>query len=107
MPKPKIQVFAIIRIDSEPPPGLPAGGPGVDPSTLVNRSIAEVTVTSILPTTEAALEEVERLNRLNSTKGARYYWMATRYYPEGKAHAEREEESSSMPTSQPHGGWNP
>ena len=84
MPKPKIQVFAIVRIDSEPPPGSPASGPGVDPSTLVNRSIAEVTVTSILPTAEAALEEVDRLNRLNGAKGARYYWMATRYYPEGK-----------------------
>lgn len=85
MPKPKIQVFAIIRIDSEPPPGLPASGPGVDPSSLANRSIAEVTVTSVVPSAEAAIEEVDRLNRLNSAKGARYYWTTTRYYPEGKA----------------------
>lgn len=85
MPKPKIQVFAVIRIDSEPSPGLPASGPGVDPSSLADRSIAEVTVTSVVPSAEAAIEEVDRLNRLNSAKGARYYWMATRYYPEGKA----------------------
>lgn len=91
MPKPKIQVFAIVRVDSDPSPGLPASGPGVDPSTLVNRSIAEVTVTSVLPSAEAAINEVERLNRLNGAKGARYYWMATRYYPEGKAHDDREE----------------
>ena len=86
MPRPKIQVFAIIRIDSEPPPGLSANGPGVDPTTLVNRSIAEVVVTSVVPSAEAAIAEVERLNRLNGAKGARYYWMATRYYPEGKSH---------------------
>lgn len=91
MPKPKIQVFAIVRIDSEPSPGIPTGGPGVDPSTLVNRSIAEVTVTSVLPSAEAAIDEVDRLNRLNAAKGARYYWMATRYYPEGKARDNREE----------------
>ena len=84
MPKPKIQVFAIIRIDSDPPPGLSASGSGVDPTSLANRSIAEVTVTSVVPSAEAAIEEVDRLNRLNGAKGARYYWVATRYYPEGK-----------------------
>ncbi len=91
MPKPKVQVFAIVRIDSEPAPGLSASGPGVDPTALVNRSIAEVAVTSVVPSAEAAIAEVERLNRLNGAKGARYYWMATRYYPEGKARDDREE----------------
>ena len=92
MPNSKIQVFAIVRIDSDPSPGVPAAsGPGVDPSTLANRSIAEVTVTSVLPSAEAATNEVDRLNRLNGTKGARYYCMATRYYPEGKTRDDREE----------------
>jgi hypothetical protein len=88
MPKHKLQVFAIIRIDAEPPPGSPPSGPGIDLAALQNRSIRELAVTSIVPSSEEAIREVDRLNRLNDSKGARYYWMATRYFPEGKSRGE-------------------
>ncbi len=60
------QVFAVIRVD--------------------NYQFIEdaITVKEILPTMEEATEEVERLNGLNEEKGARYFWQATRYFPEGR-----------------------
>lgn len=62
----RIQVYAVVRID--------------------DGRLAEdnITVKEILPTMQEAFEEVERLNGLNSAKGARYFWQATRYFPEGK-----------------------
>ena len=64
--KKRIQVFAIIRVDNY-------------------QSIEDaITVKEILPTIEEASEEVERLNKLNDAKGARYFWQATRYFPEGR-----------------------
>ena len=62
----KIQVFAVIRIDRD---------------RLVEDAI---TIKEVLPTQEQAAEEVERLNELNESRGARYFWQATRYFPGGR-----------------------
>jgi hypothetical protein len=43
-----------------------------------------ITIKEILPTMEEAVQEAERLNMLNSDNGARYFWQATRYFPEGR-----------------------
>jgi hypothetical protein len=43
-----------------------------------------VTVKEILPGMVEAEIEVERLNKLNASKDARYFWQATTYYPEGR-----------------------
>lgn len=62
----KIQVYAVIRVDA-------------------SQSIEDaITIKEILPTIEQAVQEVERLNKLNSVKGTRYFWQATRYFPEGR-----------------------
>jgi len=63
----KVQVYAVIRVDS-------------------NRSLVEdaIAVKEILPTVEDAEHEVERLTKLNQDKGARYFWQATRYFPAGR-----------------------
>ncbi len=65
--KQKIQVFAVIRIDRD------------------QWTDDAITITEIVPTIDQAVKEVERLNRLNKSKGARYFWQATRYFPEGRA----------------------
>jgi SAM-dependent methyltransferase len=62
----KVQVYAVVRIDD-------------------SQAIEDaITVKEILPTIEQAMREVERLNKLNSDKGARYFWQATRYFPDGR-----------------------
>jgi hypothetical protein len=43
-----------------------------------------VTVKEILPEAKEAEMEVERLNKLNATKRARYFFQATRYFPNGR-----------------------
>jgi hypothetical protein len=63
----KLQVFAVIRVDAD----------------LASPQDA-ITVTEILREEEEARAEVERLNRLNSAKGSRYFWQATRYFPNGR-----------------------
>jgi hypothetical protein len=63
----KMQVFAVLREDT-------------DIEAIEDR----VTVKEILRRQEDAEAEVARLNRLNSGKGARYYWQATRYFPKGR-----------------------
>ena len=81
---PRIQVYAIVRIDSSSrlPPG--ASGPGIAVERLRGATILDVTVQAVLPTQDKAVTEVERLNALNSDKDASYFWMTTRYYPEGR-----------------------
>ncbi len=60
------QVFAVIRIDRD------------------RLTEDALTIKEILPTAEQAREEVERLNALNKRRGARYFWQATRYFPNGR-----------------------
>ena len=67
--KPKLQVYAVVRIDSDVP--------GDD----------AIAVPEVLPTLDQADAEVARLNGLNGGKGTRYFWLATRFYPEGRAKA--------------------
>jgi hypothetical protein len=66
MRTPRQQVYAIVRLDE-----------------VISLPDA-VSVTQILPTLEEAEQEVARLTRLNSGKGATYLWQATRFYPEGR-----------------------
>jgi hypothetical protein len=63
----KVQVFAVMRLDLE-----------------VDSLEDAVTVKEILPGKNEAATEVERLNRLNGTKGARYFFLETRYFPNGR-----------------------
>ena len=63
MPITKEQVFAVIRIDGD-----------------IGHSEDSITVVRIVAELEQAIKEVERLNKLNAAKGARYSWQATRYY---------------------------
>jgi hypothetical protein len=62
----KIQVYAVVRIDGDYP--------------VANA----VTVKEILPTMEEASLEVQRLNKLNEEKGAKYFAQTTRYFPSGR-----------------------
>lgn len=62
----KVAVYAVVRID-----GSQSGEDAI-------------TIKEVLPTMEQAIEEVERLNKLNDSKGARYFWQATRYFPNGR-----------------------
>lgn len=62
----KVQVYAVVRIDD------------------YLEGEAEITVKEILPTMEKAIKEVDRLNQLNSSKGAHYFWQTTRYFPDGR-----------------------
>jgi hypothetical protein len=63
----KVQVFAVLRVDEF--------ATGDD----------ALAVTEILPTQPEAEAEVARLNDLNRTKRCHYFWLATRFYPEGRA----------------------
>lgn len=71
----RIQVFAIVRLDGHL-------GVGED----------AVTVKEVLPTLEDAEAEVTRLNELNKDKGAKYFWRATRFFPEGRKGSTRKPE---------------
>lgn len=64
----KIPVYAILRYDNDS-----------------NDLRIAVTVVSILPNMDMAESEVMRLNKLNSNKNYQYYWVATRYYPDGRS----------------------
>ena len=70
----KHQVFAVLRVDDFHGPEAPIE--------------TKVTVKQVVSSQKIAEREVERLTRLNSDKGCRYFWQATRF-------AELPEESSS------------
>ena len=76
--RPRRQVFAVVRIDAE---WLKAGPPG----DRAGQGLGGVTVQAVLPTSDDARAEAKRLNDLNGANGATYYWLATRYYPEGRS----------------------
>jgi len=62
----KIPVFAVVRVDEDLSPDN------------------AITIKEILPTAEEAIQEVERLNKLQSGKKCHYFWQYTRYYPNGR-----------------------
>jgi hypothetical protein len=79
--------YAVIRIDLGPVEHpshvqeyqrdgevLPAAGP------------CNVRVKEIVTTQDVAQREVIRLNRLNSSKGCRYYWQTTHIFLDGTSH---------------------
>jgi hypothetical protein len=76
--KPRRQVFAVLRVERE---FLRADTPG----EWAGEGLDGVVVQSVLPTPEDAQAEARRLNELNGEKGCAYYWLATRYYPEGRS----------------------
>ena len=79
-----VQGYAVIRIDDGPldhPSSVhevmlegvlvPAPGP------------SNVKVKEVVATAEEARREVMRLNALQAGKGCRYFWQATRVFPDG------------------------
>jgi hypothetical protein len=81
---PRVQVFAVVRVDTERTPPPSERGAGVPFEWLRRAELAGISVHAVLPTLEEAASETDRLNELNRDKGATYFWMATRYYPEGR-----------------------
>jgi hypothetical protein len=70
----RVEAYAVVRVDN-------FDGPRTRPEN-------DFTVKEILPTLDAAKEEVDRLNKLNRDKGCRYFWQATRlvgFFPQAKA----------------------
>lgn len=43
-----------------------------------------ISIVAVVPTRDEAEAEVERLTAVNADKGSRYFWVPTRYYPEGR-----------------------
>ncbi len=90
--KRKRRVYAVVRVDRE---FLNAEAPGTGPSDGLNG----ITVTQVLPTAEEAASEVRRLNALGAERrhvpqAHAYYWMATRYFPDGRAGTSQEDDPS-------------
>lgn len=88
--KRKRRVYAVVRVDHDV---LNADAPGTGPSD----GLRGITVTQVLPSAEEAASEVRRLNALGAERrhvpGAHaYYWMATRYFPDGRAGASDEDD---------------
>lgn len=69
----KIQLVAVVRVDLDMHHKLPDTPPA-----------NWITVKEVLPTWDAAEEEVLRLNALNADKGAIYFASIARYYPHGR-----------------------
>jgi hypothetical protein len=63
----KVQVFAVIRVDD---------------FTSGDNALA---VPEIVPTQAEAEAEVARLSELNRDKECHYFWLATRFYPDGRS----------------------
>ena len=84
MKQPCVQVYAIVRVDADSALQPGSDGPGIGAERLRGVELRGITVTSVVPTLEEAAAEVDRLNALNADKGATYFWMATRYYPDGR-----------------------
>lgn len=64
--KRKVQVYGVVRVDDYLE--------GED----------AITVMEVLPTPGEAKAEVERLNLLNADKHCHYFYLATRFYPDGR-----------------------
>lgn len=75
--KPKRPVYPVLRVQPE---GIEFDRDDVLPDGLLGIDIPQV-----LPTYEEAQAEAARLNELNGHKGYRYYALASRFYPEGRA----------------------
>jgi len=53
-----------------------------------------IRIKEILPTLEEAVEEVERLNKLNAGTRSHYFWRLGRYFPQGRT--KESDKSSSV-----------
>jgi len=67
MTKGQVQVYAVVRLDSNAHPGP-----------------LSVTVKEVLSEEEQAAREVERLNRIKASDRVQYFWQATRFFPSGR-----------------------
>ena len=74
----KISLYVVIRVDEYE---------SVSGDELIR-------IKEILPTLEQAVEEVERLNKLQEGKRCHYFWRRGRYFPQGRAKEELDESSS-------------
>jgi hypothetical protein len=68
-------LFAVVRLDR------PYDG---DPDRLFDNPSSYVVVKEVLPTSDEAEREAERLNALNADKGAVYFATPTRFFPNGR-----------------------
>ena len=75
MKKPSTPAYAVIRLDHQLRNLSSSGGATPEASVIV-------TVKEVLLSQERAEAEVERLNKLNSEKGCRYFWQYTRLVSE-------------------------
>ena len=71
-----IEGYAIVRVEShltrsDTPRDQKSPGP------------SDVTVKEVVLSSDEAEREVERLNRLDASKGCRYYWQLTRIFLDG------------------------
>jgi hypothetical protein len=71
MKQPTTPVYAVIRLDHDLRDLSSSGGATPQASVIF-------TVKEVLLSQERAEAEVERLNKLNSEKGCRYFWQYTR-----------------------------
>jgi hypothetical protein len=81
---PTVQVFAVLRVDADGTPSPGSTGPGIALQRFRGVIVRDVSVVFLVPTMEEAVKEVERLNTLNASKSCTYFWMTTRYYPQGR-----------------------
>jgi hypothetical protein len=75
MKRPNTPAFAVIRLDYDLRDLSSSGG-------ATPQASMTVTVKEVLLSQERAEVEVERLNKLNSEKGCRYFWQYTRLVSE-------------------------
>ena len=71
MKKPTTPAYAVIRLDHDLRDLASSGG-------AMPQAAVTVTVKEVLLSQERAVAVVERLNKLNSEKGCRYFWQYTR-----------------------------
>lgn len=77
MKKPNTPAYAVIRLDHDLRDLSSSGG--ATPQASVT-----ITVKEVLLSQERAEAEVERLNKINSEKGCRYFWQYTRLVTDDK-----------------------
>lgn len=81
------EVYAVLRFDS-------FHGSDTPPEVTI-------TVKQVVRSRELAEAEVARLNALNGGEGVRYWWQATRLFPDGTSAGTQEAEPNAAPD---HGG---
>ena len=81
----KVPVYAVIRVDADAP-ASPASleRSGIATECYRDVPMRDVTVVFVVPTAEEAKREVKRLNDVKASPNSMYFWMTTRFYPQGR-----------------------